>query len=306
MLIFRRAALVVVITCGLLAGYATAANASGVGLVDCTKDPTDPSCLITVGSPGSGGSGGSVTVSCKLTNGETVPCYLPGKGWLVNDSLHGDVGCWFQLATGTDLGAAEALGGKAVPPAAWYVGTCGDPNTNFWPGLSSFQQFGSPPLTALLVQQAIQRLALPQPTIRLNPQPPAAQFVYLPTWLWLGGTWADLHATASIPGLSVTATAKPVTAVWSTGDGATVTCRNGGTAWKVGVDPTKASPTCGHTYTASSAGQAGGVYTVRVTVTWHITWAGTGGIAGDAGDLTTTATQTIEVDEAVGLNTTAG
>jgi hypothetical protein len=294
-----------VIVCAFGASFATAATASGIGLVDCTKDPTDPSCVVTVGSPGTGGSGGSVVVTCKLTNGEPVPCYVPGKGWLVSDSLHGDLGCWFQVATGADLTAAETLGGKPTPPAAWYVGTCGDPNTDWWPGITSFQEFGSPPLTALLVQQAIQRLDLPRPTIRLNPQPPAAQVVYLPTWLWLGGGWSSLDATASIPGLSVTATAKPVIAVWSTGDGSTVTCRNGGTEWTPAVDPSKASPTCGHTYTVSSARQPGGVYTVRVTVTWHVTWAGTGGIAGDAGDLTTTATRTVEVDEAVGLNTTS-
>jgi hypothetical protein len=225
-----------------------------------------------------------------------VPCYIPGKGWFGGD------GCWYQPATGNNLAAAEALGGKAVPPQRWHIGACGDPLTGFWPAsLVRFRLYGGQgPSVELLADQAVRRLRLPAPVIRVNPAPPAPQLVFEPSWLWVDtSSWGQRSATASAGGLSVTATAKPTTVEWSTGDGSLVTCDGAGTPWKSGTDPTKASPTCGHTYTRPAP--AGGTYALRATVTWEISWSG-GGESGVRPALTTTAEAALRVVEAGALN----
>jgi len=268
------------------------ASAGGWGKVDCSKEPTNPQCLIEVGTPGAPGSPGSKTTStCKDGIGRVVPCYVPGAGW------YGGDGCYYQPATGTDLAAAEALGGVASPPGRWYVGTCGYPPTA---SLTRFRVFGTPPGPQLLADEAVRALRLPQPVIRVNPAPPADQIVHLPTWVWLGPqSWGRRTATASVPGMSVTATATPVRLVLSTrtagGASASVTCQGPGTAWTPGRDASSPSPTCGHRFTAP------GSYPLQVTVTWNVSWAG-GGVSGTAPAMTTTAALTLRVIEEPALN----
>jgi len=265
----------------------------GWGTVDCAKDPTDPRCVITVGTsdaPGSKGSSGTAT--CKDGLGRVVPCFVEGAGW------YGGDGCFYQPATGTDLAAAQAVGGVPDPNAAWYVGVCGYPPV---PGFTRLRVFGTPPGPQLLADQAVKALRLPTPVIRVNPAPPTPQIVYFPTWVWLGeDSWGPRSATASVPGMSITATAKPVGLVLSTGDGASITCSGPGTAWTPGRDATAASPTCGHTFTGP------GSFAVTVTVSWNVSWAG-GGVTGTAPGMTTTASLTVQVVERPVLNVgTAG
>ncbi|MGV9764930.1 hypothetical protein [Micromonospora tulbaghiae] len=282
----------------LLLTNAVAAHAGLGDPVNCTANPTNPACVIQIGTPGgSEGGGGSGSSGCRNGAGETIPCYIKGKGWL------GESYCYWQKATGDDLKFAEALGGKVDPPAYWYVGSCGDPITNFWPaGLILYRVYDSNPGLQLLVQEAIRHLNLPAPRIRLNPAPPAPQVVYVPTWLWIDdAVWSPRSATASLAGLSVTAVGTPTTVTWSTGDGGTKECGQG-TAWKAGTDPRKASPDCGHTYTSPSRGSSGGTYTVTATITWRITWSG-GGTSGSEPDLTSTASVPVQVLEASAVNT---
>jgi hypothetical protein len=279
----------------VLAAVAVAAPAfAGVGApVDCNQNPTDPNCTVQVSTPGGTGTPGtSSTAPCRDPGGHVVPCYVPGKGW------YGGGGCWYQLATSQDLQFALAMGGTPTPPAAWYVGSCGDPATNFWP-VTMFRVFAAGPGPELLAQEAVKNLRLPLPVIKVNPVPPAVQVLFVPTWLWVdSSSWGSRSATASAGGLSVTATARPVTVEWSTGDGGSRTCTGPGTPWTAGMDPVKESPTCGHTYTIAPTG---GRYTLRATVTWEISWVG-GGATGMVAPLTTTAALDLPVHEAGAVN----
>jgi hypothetical protein len=292
-LIPRLAAVVSLLVAASVVLTANPANAGGWGIVDCKKNPTDPRCVITVGTSGAPGSkGSSGTSACHDQLGRVVPCFLEGSGW------YGGDGCFYQPATGADLAAAQAFGGVPDPGAAWYVGVCGYPPV---PGYTRFRVFGTPPGPQLLADEAVRALRLPTPLIGVNPAPPAPQIVFFPTWVWLGGdSWGPRSATASVPGMSVTATARPVRLVLSTGDGASMTCTGPGTAWTPGRDAMAASPTCGHTFTSP------GSYPVTVTVTWNVSWAG-GGVTGTAPGMTTTATVTVAVVERPVLNvSTAG
>ncbi|MEV0318129.1 hypothetical protein [Streptomyces sp. NPDC050659] len=158
-----------------------------------------------------------------------------------------------------------------------------------------------------MAQPAREQLRLPSPEISMSPA--GEQLVKLPTWLWLArGSWHRVSETASVPGVSVTAIARPTKVVWKLGDGSSVTCRGPGTPYDGGsrtegsADPGRASPDCGHTYRDSSAGQPSGAYSVSATIHWTITWAG----AGDSGifpGMTTTSTAQVRVAESQALNT---
>jgi hypothetical protein len=145
-------------------------------------------------------------------------------------------------------------------------------------------------------------LRLPDPVIRSSPATAAMQLTELPTWLWMApGVWVPQSATASVPGESVTATATPASAAWRMGDWHTVTCHGPGTAYTGSSSPASASPTCGYTYTQSSAGQPSAAFHVTVTITWDITWRG-GGAAGTLPPLFTTSAALFRVAESQAVN----
>ncbi|GAA3393350.1 hypothetical protein GCM10020369_58560 [Cryptosporangium minutisporangium] len=125
----------------------------------------------------------------------------------------------------------------------------------------------------------------------------------LPAWFWVpAGWWAARSASASVPGLTVTATAVPAQVVWETGDGSRVVCQGPGTPWRPGMDASKPSPDCGHTYARPSSAEPGGVFRLTVTVQWRVTWAG-GGQSGAVPALGTSSTTTLRVGESEALLT---
>ncbi len=269
----------------VLAAIPVAARADGsIDPVNCVQNPTAPECLVDVGTPG-GSGGGDGGPGCQDTSGRAVPCYIAGKGWY-------DGGwCWWQPATGDLLADLVSRLGAARPPEAWFTASCGDPVSGVWSDTTMYALMDVSTGVEQLAQQAVRSLVLPAPAIRLNPSPPAAQLIHVPTWLWLDpSSWGSRTATASVPGMSVTATAVPVSVHWSTGDGGGVTCQGAGTPW-TGGDPMAESPDCGHTYTRHSGP---GVFTLRATITWEVTWAGAGA-TGTEPALTSTATADIRV-----------
>ncbi|WP_436788895.1 hypothetical protein [Yinghuangia sp. YIM S10712] len=152
-----------------------------------------------------------------------------------------------------------------------------------------------PPSPAQLAQVAVSRLVLPSPSVGTSPS--GDQVVSVPTWLWVdGASWGSVSATAAVPGVSVTATAVPVSAVWSMGTGDAVTCSGPGTPYGPGSDPASGSPDCGYTYARSSAGQLAERFPVTVTVTWRVSWAG-GGQSGVVEGLSTSASTGLRVRE---------
>lgn len=159
------------------------------------------------------------------------------------------------------------------------------------------------PSPAELAQTARKQLRLPAPTIAANPA--GEQLVNLPTWLWLSNGWTTTSATASVPGVSVTAVATPTSVSWSMGDGSTVVCSGPGTPFTTDSNPTKASPDCGHTYRSSSASQPGQAFPVSATVQWTVTWSGAGQ-GGTFPDMTTTGNAEFRVAESQALMNNGG
>lgn len=213
-----------------------------------------------------------------------------------------------EPATAQFAVAAPRLAQAQPPAGAWYVYKCTGPGAvdalyrpPVW--IADGQQPGGVPLPspAELAAQARNQLRLPAPKIQANPV--GDQLVSLPTWLWLDrSSWGDVSATASVPGVSVTAVARPTSVTWSMGDGSSVTCTGPGTAFPAGADPKSASPDCGYTYRTSSAGQRGEAFGVTATVHWTVTWSGAGQ-SGVFPNMTTTGSAAFRVAESQGITT---
>ena len=284
------AALAVVL---LLAGGQQAALAGGgpgsgspYGGVACGQSYA-PQCTVTAGSgPSAGtpasagtGTGGQPAAGTATAGGGAAG----GCQGTVNKAF-GCVpaGCQVTVQTlACPIGAAAPAGAPAAGPG--------------------------PPDPAVLAALARQTLGLPSPVICSSPAQNALQLTNLPTWLWINpAEWVPHSKTATVPGESVTATATPVSVTWHPGDGSTVTCQGAGTPYTSADNPAAASPDCGHTYTASSAGQPAGAFTATATITWDVTWHGAGGAGGALPPLFTTAAAAFRVAESQALNTSGG
>lgn len=204
---------------------------------------------------------------------------------------------------------------KPGEDGAWYVYKCdagGTRDALYRPPVwipDGPQPEGGPSVSpAALAEQARSHLRLPSPKIRASPAD--EQLVTVPTWLWLErGAWRKVSATASVPGVSVTAVARPVSVDWSMGDGGSRVCHGPGTPYRPGKaasrrssDPKRSSPDCGYTYRSSSLGRRGDAYPVSVTVTWSVTWSGAGQ-SGTFPGLRTTSAAAFRVAESQAVNT---
>ena len=127
-------------------------------------------------------------------------------------------------------------------------------------------------------------------------EPGSISIVGVPTWMWAENANAlgAVTDTASVPGLSLTMTAKLTGVTWDMGDGTVIECEGTGTKWSPDLG-TGDSPTCGHTYTTQ------GTRTVTSTAHWSVTWrASTGQTGVITRDLPSTST--IRVGEVQVIN----
>jgi hypothetical protein len=151
-----------------------------------------------------------------------------------------------------------------------------------------------------LAYRAVALMQLAPPVVKSAPGVGQVGLVNMPVWLWVektANTWGPIERSASVPGLSVTATAQVKAVNWTLGDGSTVRCEGAGTPYdkSMGV---KDSPDCGHRYKKTSTKLPKCRYPVTATAQWDITWQST---LGDTGQISMTqqaATQ-LRIGEAV-------
>lgn len=306
----RALTLAAVVSALTLIPCSAALAGGGIGVtVNCQGNDPQPDCTVGAAAPGSAGGlivgqpaadrGSSGSQVCHAPDGTVVPCSLPGYGWL------GTNGCYYQV----DPTWHPPVGDTADQPPAGQAGAYYDVSCLGVAGTGEAIQWlpagapGTAPISApaVLGQQATNQLTLSVGTLEASPAPTADQLVNLPTWVWLAD-WQPVSAAATVPGESVTATARPVSATWTFGDGSHLTCDGPGTPYTAADSPTASSPTCGHTYTRSSAAEPGGAFPVTVTVTWSVTWTG-GGETGTEPPLTATEATALRVAESQAVNT---
>jgi hypothetical protein len=286
----KRTSVVAGVAAATLLGTAVQALADGpFGSVDCAQNP-QPECQLGAGQGGHNGGdaagGGEGTVHVGGDGGD------PSNDW---------VECRYEPVN------FQSPAGQPAGPGGWFMVVCSpdgkDPLTHgpVWiPAGVGVAPTLSP---AEVAQMARQRLRLPAPTIAASPV--GDQLVNLPTWLWLSSGWAPTSATASVPGVSVSATASPTSVSWAMGDGGTATCSGPGTPFPAGGDSKAASPDCGYTYRRSSAGQPRQAFPISATVHWTVTWSGAGQ-RGTFPNITTTSNAAFRVAESQALNNGGG
>ncbi|MFD8646544.1 ATP/GTP-binding protein [Streptomyces mirabilis] len=179
----------------------------------------------------------------------------------------GDGAIYARICLSQALGAAV---GTVTPPQIFWAAAA--PAVNVDP--------------EQLAREAVDRMLLTGPSI-VSPRPAGKYTVGVPMWMWVNQTpttYGPNTASAGLAGVTVTATAKVSKIVWKLGDGESVTCNGPGTRYEASVGKQE-SPTCGHTYTRTSASQSGGKYAVTATATWAVGWQVAGG-GGQTGQFT--------------------
>jgi hypothetical protein len=163
----------------------------------------------------------------------------------------------------------------------------------------------------VLALSDLQHRLIEAPVPELSPS--TVGYVNLETWLATDDPGA-LSVTATIPGLSVTATATVVSTTWTTGDTSdgtsddtsddTVVCDGVGVAWTPSTPDDEPAP-CGHTYSAHGSAVLGSEpFTITVTHNWHVTWQASTGESGDLGTIngpTTTITYEVREIQTIGI-----
>ena len=142
-----------------------------------------------------------------------------------------------------------------------------------------FYPVSSPASPQALAKKAYKTLVMPQPQVVMSPAVNVPQLTGLPVWMWLKpGSWVPKTSTVSAGAITVTATATPQRAVWTMGDGSTVTCAGPGTPFPghPSGDAMAPSPTCGHIFHRTSEVEPGGAFHVTVTIVWRVDWTGFG------------------------------
>jgi len=258
--------------------------------------------------------GDGTTTGGEIRDGAPEAVVVVGRSGTVGSwegTAHGGAR-WRCGYYGFDLDPLDSDGGLATvhyddgpldpEPGEAYVLACYDQSDRLVKSLLRVFDPGDPlggiAATERALDEARRRLDLPLPQPALNP--PAAQLVGVPTWLWVEGPWDPLSATASVGAVAATVTATPVEVVWDTGDGATTTC-DAGTPYDPTRPPAEQASGCTHTFSRSSAALPGGTYRVTATVTYDVSWAASTGAGGGLGALSRSTTVAVTVNEAQAL-----
>ncbi|WP_328538466.1 hypothetical protein [Streptomyces sp. NBC_00344] len=181
--------------------------------------------------------------------------------------------------------------------------------TLFWQNARTVPDDKHAPTPDVLAAYAYDKIQVPDTEVQLKPQ--GRSTVNLPTWVWLDkATFKDVTVRAELPGTDMWAetTAKPVALHLEPGTADAETspasgdCRINGDG-SIGTPYTQGAagrtPPCGVTYLRASSGQP---YQLKASVTWAISWRGTGGVKGDLPDGTFGSTQDVNVQEIQAVN----
>jgi hypothetical protein len=244
---------------------------------------------------GGGGGGGGGEGECRTDSGIVVDCYFPTYGW-----WNAEDDCYYMLLVPQPPAGHPDWEGHTPGDGAVYNITCIDGSGGGTPGGNRWRAAPPPgyrlPSPASLAAQALASLTVPAPAPRHNPAPRAV--VGLATWLWVDPADSRLlRARAELGPVWAEVAVKPVSTVWDPGDGSNaIRCAGPGTPY-----PAEATD-CSYTYDRSSAGEPKArsgdpSYTAQVSMTWEVTWRGSGGTSGTRPVITRTSSFPVAVME---------
>ena len=157
---------------------------------------------------------------------------------------------------------------------------------------------------ASLAEQAYERIVLPHPSGHRSPSEAQRYngypFTYVGLWTYYWtdpATWRPLTATASAAGLSATVTATPSSLFFDPGDGSgSQSCAGPGRPWAESDGNSAPSDgACGYRYSRVTGPGYGHPITSTQTISWKITWTGTGNSGGEIAGLSTSTSGQLNV-----------
>jgi hypothetical protein len=250
---------------------ATAAPIAG----GCSYEPVDGTfewvCQDTTtipGQPGAGGGGGGGGKSdCTLTPLSQAQASFLGLQW---PPPKGDTWEAITCPGNQAFGGVVLVGGAAAAA----------------PAVTPQQ----------LLQIAIGELHVPVPQPQTAPPRGKDGLVGLPEWFWVAN-WRPVHVTVAVGDVWARATATPEQLTLNPGGGLSdLTCRGPGSVYNAKLPLSAQHTDCSYTYGQPSAGQPGNAYQASVTVSWNISWVGSGGAGGQvAAGVTSNAPFTLRV-----------
>ncbi|MGI5427838.1 hypothetical protein [Streptomyces sp. CA-179760] len=179
----------------------------------------------------------------------------------------------------------------------------------FWQDAGKIPDIPNAPTPETLADYAYDKVKVPDTKVELKPQ--AKSTVNLPTWAWLDkGTFQDVKVRAELPNTDLWAetTAKPVALHLEPGTDNAETFPASGDCQinddgSIGTPYTKGraetTPPCGVRYLHATNGTP---YRLSASITWQISWEGSGGTGGDLPDGTFETTQDMNVQEIQSIN----
>ncbi|MWA13132.1 hypothetical protein [Streptomyces sp. BA2] len=179
----------------------------------------------------------------------------------------------------------------------------------FWQDAGTLPDDPNAPTPETLAEYAYNKIRVPETEIELKPQ--AKSTVNMPTWAWLDkAVFKDVTVRADLPNtpLYAVTTAKPVALHLEPGTPDAKTFPASGDCpvnedGSIGAPYTKGSskqdPPCGIAYLRATNGKP---YQLKASVTWEISWQGTGGAKGDLPDGKFETTQDMNVQEIQSIN----
>lgn len=313
---WRRSALVAAVTAvvALTPGLAYAGGHDDIGNIGGSEQtdstaPLDPSISASAGvqydksKNGSGHSAGPVT---PVGNWTPPPCwyqptYTPGQMKTSSETVWGEASPSPEWKNGQQdryvngkpytnfnldkQGKGYFWAGYSPPENGGVPGADSCKDEPFWvdkgqPAPPGHKNAVTP---EILAELAYAQIRIPQGKATTNPV--AVQTVNFPTWVWLdAATFHPVSVTAFLPdyGISATTTATPVSMHIDPGTSdATVYPASGDcpidAKGNIGTPYTKGDtgdPPCAVTYLRSTRNT--GPYQLKATVTWKISWIGTG------------------------------
>lgn len=233
-------------------------------------DPYVDGTLIPVPCTATGSSGGSAgTPGASGGTGSAGPA--------VNNT------CTF-----TSLSRSQAgnLGLQWPPPKGqhWALMTCPGGAIGAGPqAVLVTTTTGTPQVTPQqLLVRAVGELRVPYLAPATAPPRGSDGLVGLPEWFWVpAAQWHARTVSVSAGPVWATVTAVPTGLTVKPGTGLSVVhCQAAGTVYDPSRPAAGQHSTCSYTYLRPSAGQPGSEYRASVTVTWRISWTGSGGTGG--------------------------
>ncbi len=237
---------------------------------------------IAVTSPAAGSWGGGCDPYVDGTV-IAVPC-SSGAGD-AGDSGAGSGSPPDNVCTVTTLDEAQVKNlGIAWPPPRgkhWALMNCGDGTGP--QALLVRNSTGAPQVTPQqLLVHANGELDVPYLRPATAPPRGADGLVGLPEWFWVApAQWHSRSLTVIAGPVWATVTAVPLSLTFQPGAGLSpVSCTGPGSAYNPRKPAGQQRTNCSYTYLQPSAGLPGNAYRASLTVTWRITWTGSGGAGG--------------------------